>query len=703
MSQPLLSIGMIVKNEERCLEKCLKALEPIRQAIPCELVIADTGSTDKTKEIASRYANILFDFTWINDFAAARNAVMDKCSGTWFLSIDADEYFVGDPQEFIDLLTKKEYKKYKYARTVIRNFSDPDMKSTYSDFFAPRMVRFDTGCKFIGTIHEVLAIPPTNDVVTLDKAIFNHDGYTAISPEHFKNKCRRNLELLKIAYEKNPDDSRVISELLDASHPFKNERALYTKISIEHIKTLDNNSIQKKYYGAVIAKKILQFAIQDNLKETDEWIEFTYDNFSDSLFLKLDINYIIAGLALNRKNYDDIIKYGTLFLKELYEYNKLDKRHLPLELHFGSLSSTHNSHADTIRIILAEAYFQKNDVESAFKHLNSVDITTLSLDNFAKFITILENQYELADAKKLLCESVTKIIEVNRTGTGEELTLYNYLIARLKSTFAHNYKDIDICRMYSDVSGTIGISCKLLESETKEDAEELLNKIENWDEFLPLAFAKAISLKAILPEEFFDLPVESIKLLLKGIPANDKSFVQNLCVYIDTKKFKSFKHISFAYYLIAFLWLDNAKLHPDFNKTLSQSFYEISKLYLNNLYKQEVLENESIFSALPSTHRFSILFIRAIDCNNPKEKISLLRKALKEEPEMKKLINHILEDFQIEEEKKKQEQIKTASPELVAMAEQLKTMLKAFPPNSPELLSIKQSPMYKQVAFLIED
>ncbi|MBQ5883008.1 MAG: hypothetical protein IIW72_00610, partial [Clostridia bacterium] len=77
--------------------------------------------------------------------------------------------------------------------------------------------------------------------------------------------------------------------------------------------------------------------------------------------------------------------------------------------------------------------------------------------------------------------------------------------------------------------------------------------------------------------------------------------------------------------------------------------------------------------------------------------------ALKEEPEMKKLINHILEEFQIEEEKKRQEKIKTASPELLQMAEQLKTMLSAFAPNSPELLAIKQSPVYQQVKFLIEE
>ena len=49
VEHPLLSIGMIVKNEIRCIEKCLKALQPLREAIPCELVIADTGSDDGTR------------------------------------------------------------------------------------------------------------------------------------------------------------------------------------------------------------------------------------------------------------------------------------------------------------------------------------------------------------------------------------------------------------------------------------------------------------------------------------------------------------------------------------------------------------------------------------------------------------------------------------------------------------------------------
>lgn len=79
--KPILFIGMIFKNEIRCLERCMKALHPLRNAIPCELVMADTGSDDGSREIAEEYADILFDSPWIDDFAAARNAVMDHCSG----------------------------------------------------------------------------------------------------------------------------------------------------------------------------------------------------------------------------------------------------------------------------------------------------------------------------------------------------------------------------------------------------------------------------------------------------------------------------------------------------------------------------------------------------------------------------------------------------------------------------------------------
>lgn len=69
--RPLLSVGIIFKNEIRCLERCLKSIQPLRERLSVELVMADTGSTDGSRAVAARYADILFDFPWVDDFAAA--------------------------------------------------------------------------------------------------------------------------------------------------------------------------------------------------------------------------------------------------------------------------------------------------------------------------------------------------------------------------------------------------------------------------------------------------------------------------------------------------------------------------------------------------------------------------------------------------------------------------------------------------------
>ena len=123
--QPMLSIGMIVKNEEKKLERCLTALQPLRDAIPCELVIADTGSTDGTRAIAERYADLVFDFPWVNNFSAARNAVMEKCTGLWYLTIDADEY-LDDATELIAFLTGPLANQTDIATLVVRNYTQND-------------------------------------------------------------------------------------------------------------------------------------------------------------------------------------------------------------------------------------------------------------------------------------------------------------------------------------------------------------------------------------------------------------------------------------------------------------------------------------------------------------------------------------------------------------------------------------------------
>ena len=95
--KPVLSISLLVSNGRTdTIRKCMESLVPLRRAIPSELIVVDTGCTDGSVEIAREYADQVVNFTWCNDFAAARNAGLCKCSGEWFLFLDDDEWFEDD-------------------------------------------------------------------------------------------------------------------------------------------------------------------------------------------------------------------------------------------------------------------------------------------------------------------------------------------------------------------------------------------------------------------------------------------------------------------------------------------------------------------------------------------------------------------------------------------------------------------------------
>lgn len=82
-----ISVCMIVKNEEKVLKRCLTSLVPIAD----EIIVVDTGSTDRTKEIASEYTKQIYDFTWVDDFSQARNFSFSKATMDYIYIADADE------------------------------------------------------------------------------------------------------------------------------------------------------------------------------------------------------------------------------------------------------------------------------------------------------------------------------------------------------------------------------------------------------------------------------------------------------------------------------------------------------------------------------------------------------------------------------------------------------------------------------------
>ena len=215
---PVLSIGIIFKNEIRCLERCLKSLQPLQKAVSCELVMADTGSMDGSREIAEKYADILFDFPWINDFSAARNAVMDRCSGKWYFSIDADEWLDEDVSALANFFTDGTEKHYDMCGLTERNYDTYDVNGDYGVFMPWRLIRLSTGARYSGAIHESWKNRTGLRQVVLANALLHHDGYVEINTKSAagKEKRARNMVLLRKKLEDNPEDLLTFQQFIES-------------------------------------------------------------------------------------------------------------------------------------------------------------------------------------------------------------------------------------------------------------------------------------------------------------------------------------------------------------------------------------------------------------------------------------------------------------------------------------------------------
>lgn len=210
-NRPVLSISLLVSNGRLdTIRKCMESLIPLRNEVKCELVVVDTGSKDGSIEIAREYADLVVPFTWCNDFSAARNTGLQKCTGEWFLYLDDDEWF-DDVTELIRFFKSGEYKNYEAGWYIQRNYDNFE-GTTYTDFYAGRMSKLTDITRFEGKIHEYLAPLPTK--VKQFEVFVHHYGYVYRTEEDRQNHLMRNLVLEEAAVAENPEDIRMCCQLV---------------------------------------------------------------------------------------------------------------------------------------------------------------------------------------------------------------------------------------------------------------------------------------------------------------------------------------------------------------------------------------------------------------------------------------------------------------------------------------------------------
>lgn len=170
-----ISVCMIVKNEEVNLAGCLDCLK----AIADEIIIVDTGSTDKTKEIAKQYTDKVYDFTWVDDFSAARNYAFSKATMEYIYSADADERLDNENQAKFLQLKEMLLPEIEIVQMYYCNQLENNTIYSFDKEYRPKLYKRLREFVWHEKIHEAVALDPIvydSDIEIIHKPHGNHGG-----------------------------------------------------------------------------------------------------------------------------------------------------------------------------------------------------------------------------------------------------------------------------------------------------------------------------------------------------------------------------------------------------------------------------------------------------------------------------------------------------------------------------------------------
>jgi glycosyltransferase involved in cell wall biosynthesis len=188
-----LGLCMIVKDEEEMLPKCLAAVAPAVD----EIVIVDTGSTDRTIEIAKEFGATVIEQPWTGSFSEARNTSFEASTTDWIIYLDADEILVADDVKRLKALTGRTWREAFYL--VLTSFTGEIGDGAAVSNSALRVFRNRPHYRFEGRLHEQIAQHvPTYATGRIEQSSVRVDHYGYLGAvRDAKEKSRRNLELLK--------------------------------------------------------------------------------------------------------------------------------------------------------------------------------------------------------------------------------------------------------------------------------------------------------------------------------------------------------------------------------------------------------------------------------------------------------------------------------------------------------------------------
>lgn len=290
-----ISLCMIVRDEEEHLARCLSSV----QGVVDEIVIVDTGSVDRSVEIAEGFGARVLHEHWAGDFAAPRNTGIEAATGDWILVLDADEELI-DGARLRDLLHEEGIEGY-CLREVNFIGEERGIESVVNSAF--RLFRNRPAYRYSGALHEQImgTVDPTGGGCTRFVGVeIHHYGYLEPT-SRAKEKTARNMAIVMEEVRRTPTDSFTLFNAgVEYQRVGRFEEALdYFRASFSELASL------KAYFASLLVRNIV--ASLNSLERWDEALEVladaleAYPDFTD-------LHYLQGQIHSSRREYRAAVK-----------------------------------------------------------------------------------------------------------------------------------------------------------------------------------------------------------------------------------------------------------------------------------------------------------------------------------------------------------------------------------------------------------
>ncbi|MCI8517555.1 MAG: glycosyltransferase [Hungatella sp.] len=313
-SKVRISQCMIVKNEEKNIERALSWGRPVMW----EQIVVDTGSTDRTAEIARQMGAKVYEFPWNDDFAAAKNYAIERCKGDWIAMLDADEYMQPEDRDKLpELMAQADQRQLDVLSADLQQVREDG--TSFSSSTLVRFFRNVPELRYRRRIHEQLEAVTGRELrwgdAVAELAVF-HTGYQkAVLKDKKKNE--RNKKLILAELKDHPDDHEMMGYMGDEylSDEDRVKAAVWYGRAVEHMPERLGNYDSRS--AATLANYLMILTESEDLG----WREL-YETAVEKMPMEADFDYIAGRFFASQGQADQAVSHLEAALEKLETYGR---------------------------------------------------------------------------------------------------------------------------------------------------------------------------------------------------------------------------------------------------------------------------------------------------------------------------------------------------------------------------------------------